>query len=185
MTRLCWLILLPGPIIRINPYEVHIIDPEFYDQVYNGPSKKSDKWAWSAIMFGTPESTFGTIAHEHHRIRRGALNHFFSKQAVVRLGPKIQALVDKLCDRLRENYETEQPMNLFHLYSALTTDVITTYCFASSNHCLDKKDLDSYMTVVWMKISEACHTLQQFPWMLPMINTFPVRLSCSHPRNKC
>ena len=147
MSQLCWLTLLQGRIICINPYEVHIIDPKYYDQLFNGSSKKSDKWAWSTILFGTPEATFGTIAHNHHRIRRGVLSHFFSKRAVVRLGPNKQALVDKLCDRLRENYETEQPMNLFHLYSALTMDVIPTYCFASSSHCLDKKDLVGYVTV--------------------------------------
>lgn len=135
-------------------------------------------------MFGTPESTFGTVAHDHHRIRRGVLSHFFSKQAVVRLGPKIQVLVDKLCSRLRENYETKQPMNLRHLYSALTTDVITEYCFASSDHCLGKKDLDAYMTVVWIKLSEAAHMLQQFPWMVPMVNTLPVMPSQVRPSIK-
>ena len=37
-----------GPVIRINPYEVHINDPEFYDELYLGSSKaKTDKWFWS------------------------------------------------------------------------------------------------------------------------------------------
>lgn len=37
-----------GPIIRINPYEIHINDPEFYDEIYHGASKgKTDKWFWS------------------------------------------------------------------------------------------------------------------------------------------
>lgn len=118
---------------------------------------------------------FGTIPHDLHRKRRGVLNHFFSKQAVTRLGPNIQTLVDKLCDRFRENYETKQPMNLYHIYTALTTDVITEYCFATSNDCLGKEDFDSYLTVVWMKLSEAAHMVQQFPWLIPMVNTLPVR----------
>ena len=37
-----------GPIIRINPYEIHIIDPEFYDELYVGHNKrKSDLWSWT------------------------------------------------------------------------------------------------------------------------------------------
>ena len=37
-----------GPVIRINPYEVHINDPGFYDELYVGSSKaKTNKWYWS------------------------------------------------------------------------------------------------------------------------------------------
>lgn len=40
-----------GPIIRINPYEIHIIDPEFYDELYVGHSKrKSDLWSWTVSL---------------------------------------------------------------------------------------------------------------------------------------
>lgn len=42
-----------GPVIRINPYEVHINDPEFYDELYIGGSKgKSNKWYWSVSLIG-------------------------------------------------------------------------------------------------------------------------------------
>ena len=37
-----------GPIVRINPYEVHIDDPDFYDEVYvNGAKRKTNQWEWS------------------------------------------------------------------------------------------------------------------------------------------
>ena len=37
---------LEGPIVRINPYEIHINDPEYIDEVYAGASKKRDKYRW-------------------------------------------------------------------------------------------------------------------------------------------
>ena len=41
-----------GPIVRINPYEVHINDPEFYDEVYvSGGKRKSEQWAWTVVCF--------------------------------------------------------------------------------------------------------------------------------------
>lgn len=43
---------LVGPIIRINPHEIHINDPEYIDEVYAGSSKKRDKYKWAA-RFGS------------------------------------------------------------------------------------------------------------------------------------
>lgn len=37
-----------GPIIRINPYELHIDDPEYYDELYvTASERKSDRWSWT------------------------------------------------------------------------------------------------------------------------------------------
>ena len=42
-----------GPIVRINPHEIHINDPEYIEEVYAGPSKKRDKYRWIARMLGS------------------------------------------------------------------------------------------------------------------------------------
>ena len=40
-----------GPIIRINPFEVHIDDPDFYDEVYVvGSKRKSEQWSWTVSI---------------------------------------------------------------------------------------------------------------------------------------
>ena len=45
---------LYGPIIRINPYEVHINDPDFYDEVYvSGSRRKTDQWSWTVSCHAT------------------------------------------------------------------------------------------------------------------------------------
>ena len=36
-----------GPMIRINPHEIHCNDPEFIDDIYAGPSRKTDKYRFT------------------------------------------------------------------------------------------------------------------------------------------
>lgn len=49
--------LFPGPVIRINPYEVHILDHTFIDEVYVGHGKrKSHKWLWAVCRIRVQQS---------------------------------------------------------------------------------------------------------------------------------
>ena len=92
-----------GPIIRINPYEVHISDPLYYDTLYasNASGEKRDKWEWSVKQFGVPESTNSTIRHDHHRARRTAMSRYFSMANVRKLQPVVEERVRKLIERIR------------------------------------------------------------------------------------
>ncbi len=63
-----------GSIVRINPYELHVSDRDFYDVLYAGSSKRRDRFEWYAAGLGLPNSMLGTINHDLHRKRRVALN---------------------------------------------------------------------------------------------------------------
>jgi len=41
-----------GPIVRINPNEVHIVDPNLIDVVYPGGGKRVDKDPYVMSQFG-------------------------------------------------------------------------------------------------------------------------------------
>lgn len=110
-----------GPIIRINPYELHVYTPEFYDELYSSGTKRRHKWYWATKSFGADESTFATVLHEPHRMRRAALNPFFSKSQVRKLQPIIQERVDAVLGRLKGFCESGDVIRLdvaFAAYSA-------------------------------------------------------------------
>ena len=163
----------PGPIVRINPFELHINDPEYYDVLYSGGSTRRDKWAWSAKMFGNSTSVFSTVPHDHHRLRRAVLNPYFSKRSIMRLEHTIQSVVESLCARFAELRSSQQPVNLGDAYAALTMDVITEYSFAKSYGCVAEPDFAPEWPVAVESISIASHLNKQFGWLFPLMNLMP------------
>ena len=162
--------------MRINPYELHIKDQEYYDTLYAGSTQKRDKWHWSAKMFGNSESVFGTLPHEHHRLRRQVLNPYFSKRSVAKLEPMIVRVIENLCRRFRERHDSGEPVNLRHAYAALTMDVITEYSFSSSYGCVDAPDFARAWPEIMDDVSEAGHLNKQFGWLLPVMKMMPVSM---------
>ncbi len=166
-----------GPIIRINPYEIHIDDPEgdFYHTVFSGTGVR-DKHFWYASQFGTPESGLGTINHHLHRHRRRALNPSFSKASIVRLTPVIWSKIERLCSRFDEFRGTDQPVNVRLAYTCLTTDVITSYAFNRCWNHLDKPDFSPNWCKTLVNGSKMTRWTKQFPWMLETMKKMPQAL---------
>lgn len=107
--------------MRINPSELHVYTPDFYDELYSAGHKKRDKWYWATKAFGADESTFATTGHDVHRVRRAALNPFFSKAQVRKLQPVIRERVGAMLERFEGARERGEVLRLdvaFAAYSA-------------------------------------------------------------------
>ncbi|RMZ77471.1 hypothetical protein DV738_g4378, partial [Chaetothyriales sp. CBS 135597] len=162
-----------GPIIRINPYEIHIKDPDFYDVIYSGPGTKRDKYGWHAKLFGNGGSMFSTVPHDHHRLRRACLNPFFSKQAVMRLEPVITDMINSLCARFEGFRDAGQPFTADQAYAALTTDVITKYSFGTSYGCIEAPNWNYDWANAVNEGTKSCHLNKQFGFVLPILRATP------------
>ncbi|KAF4632094.1 hypothetical protein G7Y89_g6036 [Cudoniella acicularis] len=132
-----------GPIIRINPHELHISDPDFYSVVFSGAACR-DKYEWYCAQFGT-------VSHDLHRLRRQALSPLFSKASITRLQPVMASLVEKFCARVQDFKISGQPVNN-HLDSA---DFSPMWCETVKNTAAMTK---------WTK---------QFPWLFPIFKALP------------
>lgn len=113
-----------GPIIRINPYELHISDPLYYDTVFasSASGQKRDKWEWSTKALGIPGSVISLIGHDEHKAKRAVLNRFFSMASVRKLQPVIEERVRILIERIRglKNADEEKVLKVTRLFSAFT-----------------------------------------------------------------
>ncbi|PMD38683.1 cytochrome P450 [Hyaloscypha variabilis F] len=162
-----------GPIVRINPYELHINDPDYYDEVYAGGGKKRDKYSRFIRLYGADKGTLVTLDHDLHRVRRSALNPFFSKANVRKLEPIIQRRAQKVLFRMGNLENTGQPLNIFYLFSAFTSDVIVEYAFGESHDYLDREDLNEDFYHMMDSMHHMGAAAKQFSWLMPLLLSIP------------
>lgn len=164
-----------GPIIRINPSEIHIADKTFFHTLYTGASHRRDKWAFYAKQFGADDSIFSTVNHDLHRLRRAALNPLFSAAKVRELQPIIDAQVDNVLRRLDEQARAskEQPVDLVVVFAAFTNDVINEYAFARSEHLVDKPDFGRRTFESIMRGTYLGTVAKHMPWSLRVLDALP------------
>ncbi|KAK2055853.1 cytochrome P450 [Colletotrichum caudatum] len=162
-----------GPIIRINPDEIHIADPDFYDTVYAGSGRKRDKWDWITRSFGVDESLIGTLGHDEHRVRRAALSPYFSKQSVRALQPLVDRNMAILLRRLGEFATTGTPLKLDDAFAALTNDIVEYYAFGRSENRLTAPDFDPSFRDAMLQGGKAGHVLKHFPLLMDALRKLP------------
>ncbi|KAF2178846.1 putative P450 monooxygenase [Zopfia rhizophila CBS 207.26] len=165
-----------GPIVRINPFELHINDPEFYDELYTGSSRKRNKFEWSADMFSIPESMISTVSHDLHRRRRAPIAQFFSPQAIRRFDPVIRTKLELLCSRLKEYEKTGEPAVTENAFTALTSDIITEYSFGISTGYLEMPGFNPTWLPGLLSASENSLLHKQIPWITSVMRSLPVSL---------
>jgi cytochrome P450 len=162
-----------GPVVRISPDELHVNEPTFIDELYAGGSKKRDKYPYFSAQFGIPDSVFGTPGHDLHRLRRGALNRFFSKASVTKLEPIIHSKIEKLVAQLLGHVGSGEPVVLNMAFSCLTTDIVTEYAFAKSYDFLNSPTFEPNFHRAIVAGSDMGPWIKQFPWLMTLMNKLP------------
>ena len=124
---------------------------------------------------GAPESAAGTIPHELHRRRRAAFSSYFSKANIRRLEPVITEALDNLLQRLDASARIGDVMPLTYAYKALTSDVITAYCFGESTGYLTWEDFNSPLFDTVTKFLKLAWWMTHVRWLGPMLNSLPIK----------
>lgn len=159
--------------MRINPREVHIKDPYFYDEVYAPASRRREKDPHFVGIFGFPTSMIATVGHEHHRVRRAMLNNFFSKKSVLALSSVLHEKEEKLMQRLKKAHNNDEVVRLDDAYAALTADVISQYSWGVSSGFLDDDNFKNDIREALNEISEYVHINRFFPILGTIMRALP------------
>ncbi|KAK0506935.1 hypothetical protein JMJ35_010635 [Cladonia borealis] len=162
-----------GPIIRINPDEIHVSDPDFYDVAYasSAPFEKMPKWR---DRFGLPGAVQSTVQHELHRSRRMTLNPHFSKKAISNFSWFIQQRMDQLCDRLlREFKDSGEVVTLNDAWGAVTADIIINYCLGFDYNFVGYPGFVAPFTRSIKELALSVHIAGHFPWFLKLLQSSP------------
>lgn len=129
--------------MRVNPTELHILDPSYYSTIYAGGGRRVNNDPGTVAAFAVPQSIIATVDHEHHRLRRSIMSPHFSKRAVAKREPLIHDKLDKFCERLDSTCDLEGKKDVVELeaaFAALTADIISHCFYGEDFNYLSSKD---------------------------------------------
>jgi hypothetical protein len=163
-----------GPIVRINPHELHVSDPDWFEILYAGQPNPRDKWPPAAAMLGTNYGTFGTVDHTLHRKRRTAQSVFFSKRSITASESIIHKHLNRLCDYIEER--RDEVLNLRVRFLAYTSDVLCDWAFGKSfDMQLDEASAAEFDATI-SAVATVAPFVKQFPWAIGYAFNLPLRI---------
>ncbi|KAH7393836.1 cytochrome P450 [Phaeosphaeria sp. MPI-PUGE-AT-0046c] len=122
-----------GPIVRINPDELHCSDPLFTDEIYtSSPHRIRDKWQHQLNTGGAgPVSVtgFSTVSHELHRAKKAPLSRFFSRAQMLKLESEVHEFANLTVEKMLRSAGQGAVFDVKEAFNCFTADVISQYCF--------------------------------------------------------
>jgi cytochrome P450 len=103
-------------------------------------------------MFGTSLAAVGTTGHELHRLRRSALNAFFSRRSVSKLEATINQAIQHAFQLLQSRGSKGRVINLRDFFAAFSADVIGEVAFGRNYGLLHKPDFEPG----WQRLMMVC-----------------------------
>ncbi|KAI9036290.1 uncharacterized protein KD926_002108 [Aspergillus affinis] len=165
-----------GPIVRINPQEIHISDPSFYHEIYASSAHHRDKHAGTVAGLGVPASLVATITHDHHRLRRSLLGSYFSRGSVLKdMVPLVDERIQKLMNRLREACNDQgKVVCLDDAYAGMASDIIAQYLYGRCWNCLELENFGNHIRGAILRLLSFVHFTQYAPWLVKWLRMLPL-----------
>ncbi|KAI0866422.1 putative cytochrome P450 [Xylaria cubensis] len=162
-----------GPIIRINPFELHVEDSDYFDELYTR-HKEYERYEWMSGRFGANTTTSSTVRADLHAIRRAPLNPMFSKRSITKLEPVIREKVDLLSKKLAAFKNSAKAVVINDAFNALSGDVIASYCFGFSWNQLESTNFEENFHSAYEAVRKFAHLGLHVPIMFIVLGLTPL-----------
>ncbi|KAK3389367.1 putative cytochrome P450 [Podospora didyma] len=164
-----------GPIIRINPWELHVSDPDFYSTLYVPSSvRRTGMFPRQRNGMGVNDSHNATVDHDLHRSRRKPLDVFFSRQSIERIESMIAHEVRLLDEQFTALKGTNTVVNLEHAFASITGDIIGQICSEQPISLVTGPEFSPH----WYNLIYTCIAqtplFMHFPWVVECLAFIPL-----------
>ena len=161
-----------GPIIRPVPNEVHINDPDFLETIYALRGRNTA--TQSGLM--VDKSIGGAEDFHLHKIRRDALNPYFSQKAVLSMERLITDKRDEVVGVFNTAMQSNRPLNISDVYFAFSNDLVRSFSFGSDSGLLNDLSEASKQRIDLARLLTGVKINKHFPFIprvlgkvLPMV----------------
>ncbi|KAL8867029.1 MAG: hypothetical protein Q9174_005927, partial [Haloplaca sp. 1 TL-2023] len=163
-----------GPIIRINPDEVHVQDPEWYDTLYASNPTRRDKWPPAAQMVGLDLAAFGTVEHVLHGKRRAALSSLFSGRSVSNAEPGLSEQTQILSDVFQKHLTSGSIVELRTVCVSFTTDAVFQFALNESMELQKNPTRADKWRRTLVEFTKITPLVKQFAWSVALSRRIPL-----------
>ncbi|OAG11466.1 cytochrome P450 [Paraphaeosphaeria sporulosa] len=161
-----------GPVVRINPFEVHISDPTYYNELYNMKLRlHKDPWYYSWLY--RPGSIFATMNPDLHKLRSAPIKKGLSPTSISRVEHVLKEHLSRLMLRIQEHKDRGQLIHMTSAYRALATDIVTDISCPKSLHLLDKPGMGHEFHEAIANYTMFAIWNRQFTWIGPLLDSLP------------
>ncbi|CAG8953030.1 hypothetical protein HYFRA_00003223 [Hymenoscyphus fraxineus] len=155
-----------GPIVRINPNEIHVKDSDWHEVLYAKNPTHRDKWPPAAQMAGAPLGSFGTVDHNLHRKRRQANSTFFSTKSVAASEATLKKQLEILSAKFSDRLKNDEVVVMRNTILAYTTDALGSICFDEAfGFQENEKDAEEWASTI-EAVASLTPLLKQFPSLI-------------------
>jgi cytochrome P450 len=157
-------------------------DPSYYHQIYSG-TRKVDKDPSTVAGFSASNSVAATVDHFHHRARRGYINPYFSKRAIVALEPDIHERITALSARFRRAMVEGGHVSLDKSISAMTADIILKRFYGQHYDYVNQPNFEFPIRDGFVGLSLMFHLGRFAPLLIQTLRKLPIPvMNCILPK---